>query len=117
MIIFLLVFALVSFSTALVAWKSFDKRVKWYRRDYGVAAYGFIVWILLLMLNIGSTASLSNFVIEVFWIFIASIASPWIRVVFPGKDEKNSKLSSVLCLLLPIVVAIVLRLSVPTLPE
>ena len=62
-------------------------------------------------------ASLSNFVVETFWVFVATIISPWVRVLLPGKNNKTQLISSVSALLIPIIVAIALRAFMPTLPE
>jgi hypothetical protein len=100
-----------------MAWKFFKKRVYWYKWDYGTPFYGTICWVLLISFDIGAIVSLSNLVVETFWIGIASIASPWIRVAFPGKNKKTFLLSSVFSLIIPITVAVLIRLLMPTLPE
>jgi hypothetical protein len=110
------ILAIVLFS--FPAWIFFRSRVHWYIWDYGVPIYGVIIWFLMEYLRIGrDLASLSNFVVEIFWILVASIISIWLRVIFPGKENKTSRISSTVSVLIPIVIAIILRLTMPWLPE
>lgn len=89
--------------------------VAWY--DYLYPFSGVVIWIGLLALNLGSRASLSNF-IEVFWIALFSILISWIRlsVLFFTK-RKGSSLMMWILPLIPSLFAIAVRFLTPTLPE
>ena len=117
MIILLSVFIIVFILLSLPAWIIGRKKVRWYIWDFGVPVYAISLWFFLVMNKVGTTATLSNFVVEVFLIFIASFASPWLRFVFPGKSTKKSLQSSFIFLLLPIIATIFVRLLMPSLPE
>lgn len=110
----ILVIVLFSFP----AWIFFRLRVHWYIWDYGVPVYGVMIWFLMESFRIGKDlASLSNFVVEVFWILAVSIISIWLRVIFPGKENKTSQISSIVTVSIPIITAIILRMTMPWLPE
>jgi hypothetical protein len=85
--------------------------------DYVSPFSGVIAWFVLTMLKIGSIVSLSNFAVECFWIIATSSMIPWCRwgLSFSKKGIIN-KVSFTLSLM-PVALAIVLRLTVPSLPE
>ena len=90
-------------------------RTTWWDVTYpftGVAA-----WFPLAMFNVGSTVSLSNFVVEVFWIAVVSVAVPWARWILTRFQLEQLKACSFILTFLPMVLAVVLRLTLPTLPE
>lgn len=91
-----------------------QKRVTWW--DFTYPYTGIIGWIILSVFQIGSTMSLSNLAIEVFWIAVASIPAPWILLLMFRFFEKRPILPFVFTLV-PIIVAIFIRLTMPTLPE
>ena len=85
--------------------------------DYTFPFTGVFAWVVLGMANLGSTATLSNFVVELFWIAILSAILPWMRWVLCIFKRKPFIIFSALLTVLPIVTAVVIRLSMPTLPE
>jgi len=89
------------------------QRTTWW--DYAYPFTGVIAWFSLGMSNIGSTVSLSNFVVEVFWIAVLSVVTPWGRWLLSRKEMVQAL--SFLLTFLPIVAAVVIRLIMPTLPE
>ncbi|MDD4872530.1 MAG: hypothetical protein PHR77_18425 [Kiritimatiellae bacterium] len=78
---------------------------------------GIVAWFPLGMSNIGSTVSLSNFVVEVFWIAVLSVVIPWGRWLLLRTENKQVKTLCFLLTFLPILAAVVIRLTMPTLPE
>lgn len=93
------------------------KRQRTTRWDYTYPFTGVAAWFPLAIFGVGSTVSLSNFVIELFWIAVVSIAIPWMRLILSRFNMKQIKMLSVVLTLLPVVVAVVMRLTIPTLPE
>ncbi|MFO7870257.1 MAG: hypothetical protein R6V03_02360 [Kiritimatiellia bacterium] len=61
--------------------------------------------------------SLSNFIVEVFWIAVLSVLIPWGQWLLSRIETKQIKALSFLLALLPILAAVVMRLTMPTLPE
>lgn len=118
MIVLLLFVILFNVIFCLPAWIWGRKRVCWYKWDYGVCVYPIVVWVVMVNRRIGEPASLANFVLEVFWIFIASTIVPYLRLmVGVRRFKKNNALISALLLLIPVAAGILLRLLMPTLPE
>jgi threonine/homoserine efflux transporter RhtA len=85
--------------------------------DYVYPFTGIIAWFPLGMSNVGSTVSLSNFVVEMFWIAVLSVVIPWGRWFISKSERKQIKALSLALTFLPIVAAVVIRLTMPTLPE
>ena len=85
--------------------------------DYAYPFTGGAAWFPLAMSNVGSTVSLSNFVVEVFWIAVISVVVPWVRWILTRFQMEKLKVRSLVLTFLPIVVAVVIRLAMPTLPE
>jgi threonine/homoserine efflux transporter RhtA len=85
--------------------------------DYTYPFTGVAVWFPLGMFNVGSIVSLSNFVIEVFWVAVVSVVVPWVRWLWSRFLGDKNKTWSFVLTLLPIVAAIAIRLMMPTLPE
>ncbi len=85
--------------------------------DYLYPFSGVVIWIGLLALNLGSRASLSNF-IEVFWIALFSLLVSWVRLsVLFFSNRKGSYLWVSILPLTPPLFAIAARFLTPTLPE
>ena len=91
------------------------KRKKMILWDYIYPFTGMVTWFLIS--GMGSTVSLSNLVVELFWIAVISAAMPWARWTLSGFDSKHFKAWSLLLTFLPIIAAVVIRLTVPTLSE
>lgn len=81
--------------------------------DYVYPFTGVAAWFSL---GVGLTASLSNFVVEVFWIAALSALLPWVRWLLSNTPKGVTKLPLLLTFL-PILTAVVVRLLMPTLPE
>lgn len=89
------------------------QRTAWW--DYFYPFTGVAAWFALS--GFGSTVSLSNFVVEVFWIAVLSVLLPWVRWLMSGTEKEPIKSMSFLLTFLPILAAAVMRLAMPTLPE
>ena len=87
------------------------------RWDYLYPFMGIIGWFVLSMLPLGSTASLTNFVVEIFWISLTSAGVPWLRWILVRYGGRSLRAWSVALTVVPILVAVGLRLTMPTLPE
>jgi hypothetical protein len=85
--------------------------------DYALPAVGLPIWILLTVVDIGETASLSNLVIEGFWILVASALTPWARYFLLKLKFRYTTLLFHCMYAVPGITAILLRLNMPTLPE
>ena len=92
-----------------------SQRMAWWDWDYPFT--GVVAWFPLAMSNIGSTVSLSNFVVEVFWIAVLSVVIPWGRWLLSRVERKQFETLSLFLTFLPILAAVVIRLTMPTLPE
>ena len=92
-----------------------QQRMTWWDFVYPFA--GVAAWVPLSMSNVGSTVSLSNFVVEVFWIAVVSVAIPWARWGLSRFQRENLNALPLVLTFLPIIVAVVIRLTMPTLPE
>ena len=90
-------------------------RIRWW--DYALPAVGLPTWILLTIADIGDTASLSNMVIEGFWILVASILTPWARYIILRLKRRHSPLIYYCMYTIPLITAVFLRLFMPTIPE
>ena len=115
MIIFFGGLILLAYAFSLPAWKGFARRVHWYKWEYGVPVYGVFTWFFLSSLGVGAQ-SLSNLV-ELFFVLVIAVLSPWLRVAFPGKNVGTSRILSIAVSLSPVIVAVGLRLFMPKLPE
>lgn len=85
--------------------------------DYALPAIGLPIWVLLTISEVGATASLSNLVVEGFWILIASAATPWGRYLVLHVKHRFIALIFHCLYIVPAVAAVLLRLNMPTLPE
>jgi len=74
-----------------------------------------MAWFLIS--GVGSTVSLTNFVVEVFWNAVLSALSPWLRWILLKIDTKPVKTFSLFLTFLPILAALLMRLTMPALPE
>ena len=74
-------------------------------------------WFPLAMSGIGSTVTLSNFVAEEFCVSVVSVAIPWVHWFLARFQNRRLRALWMLLTFLPIVTALAIRLSMPTLPE
>ena len=114
LLVVLLVIIYVVSLPALRLTKRYKTISKW---DYIYPYTGILLWFALVMLNIGKTASLSNFVIENFWITVVSISTPWIIFILQKIKNRSFNLVVKILTILPITFTILLRLLIDTIPE
>ncbi len=117
MFILLLFAVLIITSVSLPAMKLTKKYKDLSKWDYIYPCTGIPLWFVLTMLRIGKTASLSNFVIENFWIAVVSITTPWTIFFLYSRKNKAADLTAKTLTVFPIVFTIILRLLIETLPE
>jgi len=92
---------------SIPAWRKIkSKKIIWYPWDYGIAIYGINVWQILVDLK-GKGFLLEYPDFGLYVVMAASVAAPYLRLLFPGKDNKTSKWSSFLFLILPIITAFI----------
>ena len=115
MIAFSVIWFLLIAAVAIYPTIAFRKRQRTTWWDYVYPFTGVAAWFPLS--GVGSTASLSNFVVEVFWIAILSVLLPWRRWLLSRTERDQIKTLSFLLTFLPILAAVVMRLTMPTLPE
>jgi hypothetical protein len=89
--------------------------VTWWDYVYPLLTMPF--WIALWKLHIGDEISATNFAFEVFFLLILSVATPWIRYYLAYSDAKIVGYLSNSLTFLPIVTTLIVRLSVPHLPN
>ena len=109
-VLFLVIAAVAIYPTVALRKR---QRTTWW--DYVYPFTGVAAWFPLL--GFGSTATLSNFVVEVFCIAVLSALPPWVRWLLSRTEKDQIKKLSFLLTFLPILAAVVMRLTMPTLPE
>lgn len=92
-----------------------NKEARWWNYIYPFLGIPF--WFILHSLDVGRGVSGANFVIEMFWIFVASVTIPWLRIVLLKIDLKGISILSFALTLFPLVLTFCLRLTMPLLPE
>ncbi len=117
MIIFLIFTVLLIGVSTVVANQLAKQRIKITWWDYTYPFLGIPLWITLQSLGFGNTVSMSNFVIEIFWIVLVSISIPWIRFAGSFNSQKLFTYGTFLLTFLPVLVTIYLRSTMPLLPE
>ena len=117
MIIFLLMALMIIAASSFFAAQVLKRRKSLTWWDHAFPFAGILVWFLLLIGGAGKTASLSNFVIEVFWIALVSIIIHWLVVGVSFVSQPASFMLGRILTSFPIITAIILRLTVETLPE
>ena len=115
MIAFSALFFLLITAIAIYPMLTLQKRQRTTLWDYVYPLSGVAAWFVLS--GVGSTPSLSNFVVEVFCIFILSALLPWVRLLLPRAEKYQIGTLSFLLTFLPIVASVTMRLTMPTLPE
>ena len=108
---------LILVASGLPPTKMSRKYIKIHWWDYALPAVGLPTWILLTVAEIGDTASLSNLVIEGFWILVASVLTPSARYFVLKLNYRYASLLYHCMYTVPVVTALLLRLNMPTLPE
>jgi hypothetical protein len=113
MIAFITLWFLIIAASAIYPTVALRKRQQTNWWDYVYPFTGVAAWFPL---GIGSIASLSNVVVEVFWIAALSALLPWARWLLSNPPKEVTKLPFFFTFL-PILTAVVVRLIMPTLPE
>lgn len=85
--------------------------------DYLSLFGGMAAWFLLVAVGIGRVATLSNFVVESFVVAVISVIIPWLRWGVSLRKRPLEGRWSLVLTLLPLFAALVIRLSMPSLPE
>ena len=111
-ILFLFIAVMILFPVS--AMRKRQKTTWW---DYVYPFTGIVAWFPLGISNVGSIVSLSNFVVEVFFIAVISVIMPWVRWLLSKTEKEQIKALSFSLTILPIVTAVIIRLTMPTLPE
>ena len=91
------------------------KQVHWW--DYALPAIGLPVWIVLSVAEVGETASLANMVIEVMIVLAVSVMIPWARYMVLCANSPFALSIYRWMYLIPLAVALLIRMTMPTLPE
>lgn len=79
---------------------------------------GIPLWfVMAVFAKAGSPASLSNFIVEIFWITIVSCLTPWLILLLHKAGNHIVTRSARFLTLLPASFAVALRLLMHTLPE
>lgn len=112
-VIFILLMTLV---LSIPVWLLLTRLKKIYFWDYGISFYGVILWIVLTFFYVGGQ-SLTNAVLEPFYINIFSILIILIRFFLSKKVKVDNKMISVIGIILVIGFALLLKILIPTLPE
>jgi hypothetical protein len=99
---------------SIPGWMYFKRKYRLYWWDYGLNIYAISLWFCL---PIGSSASLSNMVVEIFIISGFSLLLYYVRMGLGLLFKSNSKLISVVCVLLVLCFVVLLRMLMPTLSE
>ena len=85
--------------------------------DYLSPFLGVVLWFIVAVAGVGSTATLSNFVVEEFCVAIVSILMPWARWGLTVQKTKSAQKWSLALTFLPLATAVIIRLTMPSLPE
>ena len=85
--------------------------------DYALPAMGLPVWLFLTFAEIGNTASLSNMVIEIVIVLAISVIIPWARYMILYTKKKFAVLIYQIMYLIPFAATLLVRMTMPTLPE
>ncbi|MEN8189086.1 MAG: hypothetical protein ABFS19_04515 [Thermodesulfobacteriota bacterium] len=113
-IVFILSIVVVSSVTPLLFSKEKMKITIW---DYLFPVLGPLLWLALVWAQVGSTISSQNFLLEMFGVLMVSITVPWARFAVLYWQAKVAPTLSFVLTLAPMVIALALRLTVPTLPS
>ena len=84
--------------------------------DYIYPFLGILIWFLLVTFGVGKIVSTSNLLVETFAIFIASLLMPWLSYSLRMTDQKFLTIISNIFKIIPLILAILLRLWMKTMP-
>ena len=113
-VVFILSIIVVSAVTPLLFSKG-KMKITWW--DYAFPVMGPLLWFILSWIHVGSDISNNNFLLEMFGVLMVSITVPWIRFAFLFLKSKGALMLSFILTLAPMAMALLLRLTVSTLPD
>lgn len=113
-VVFILSMVLVSIVTPLIFSRGKFKPTWW---DYVFPLTGIPAWFVARALGVGGEASMNNFLFEIFTILVVSITVPWLRFVLKFVNGRHIKYLLFILTLLPMTVAVCLRIIMPFIPE
>ena len=90
-------------------WIFFKKRVTWYKWEYGAPIYSIIAWFLTN--EVEHINSLTNGIVEVLLVIVVASMAAWMRVIIPGKNKTESLVLAVVFITLPVIIAVIIRLT------
>ena len=96
-------------------WVFFKKRVTWCKWEYGAPIYSIIAWFLTN--EVEHINSFTNGLVEVLLVIVAASIAAWMRVIFPGKTKIESLVSAVAFTTLPVIIAVIIRLTMLNLSD
>jgi hypothetical protein len=106
---------------SLLAWPLWALR-RWRKTgvwDYIYPVGGFVAWFSLGLMDVGSLISMTNFVVELFLVGCVSVLVPWMRLGMARRlhvDHTRGQRWLIALTFVPILLALILRLSLGTLP-
>lgn len=89
-------------------------RISWW--DYCFPYLGVPLWFGLREIGVGDEVSISNFLVEMFCILLASEVSSWIRFGITFMHSNLMKSISFFLTFMPMIMAIFVRMVMPELP-
>jgi hypothetical protein len=117
MIILLLIALMIIAGLSLPAINKTKKHKSLSLWDYAYPSLGIPLWFALTIFKVSQTATLSNFVVENFWITLVSIGAPWIVLLIYKLRNRSMLVMANLLTLLPMVFTVAIRLLINSLPE
>ncbi len=113
-VVFILSIIVVSAVTPLLFSKG-KMKISWW--DYAFPVLGPMLWFVLCWFHVGSDISNNNFLLEMFGVLMVSITVPWIRFVILFLKSRAAPMISFALTLAPMAMALLLRLTISTLPD
>lgn len=117
MIFGMIFFCLICGFSGYAALKISGERISPGIWDYVYPVTGISTWTILYASGAGSMVSGTNFLYETFWIFSGSIIIPWIRLALSFAKYRPIAVISLMFTFIPVVLAVSLRLLMPSLPD
>jgi lipopolysaccharide export LptBFGC system permease protein LptF len=115
MIVLFLLLVLFSGLLSLPAWNRCRAKNEFFWWDYGMPVYPLLMWVFFVYVGIGPQ-SLSN-TIELLFISVVVIALSYLRAFVFNKFLSNVYFISMFSIVLSIFVVLILRLTMPLIPE
>jgi hypothetical protein len=115
MVSLVLILVAVSSLLSVPAWHWSKKQHQLFPWDYGLPVYPLLMWFLLVELGIGPQ-SLSNLV-ELFIVSAFAVGVVYLRAFVFHRLFTNAYASSMMSIVMVLVCPVILRLTMPHLPE